>query len=88
MLRNYLLVALRNFRKGAAFSFINLFGLAVGMTCCFLIMLFVRDELSYDHFQQKLDRLYRIAYTPKFAGLTNGIPRLSTVASGVTPSSS
>ena len=81
MIRNYLLVAIRNFRKGAAFSFINLFGLAVGMTCCFLIMLFVRDELSYDHFQQKLDRIYRIAYTPKFAGLNQGIPRLSIVAS-------
>lgn len=81
MIRNYLLIAIRNFRKGVAFSFINLFGLAVGMTCCFLIMLFVRDELSYDHFQQKLDRIYRIAYTPRFAGLEKGIPRLSTVAS-------
>jgi len=81
MIRNYLLIAIRNFKKGAAFSFINIFGLAVGMTCCFLIMLFVRDELSYDHFQQKLDRIYRVAYTPKFAGLAKGIPMLSTAAS-------
>jgi putative ABC transport system permease protein len=80
MIKNYLLVAIRNFRKSKAFSLINILGLAVGMTCCFLIMLFVRDELSYDHFQNKLDRLYRIAYTPKFAGLDKGLPMLSTAA--------
>jgi len=80
MIKNYLLVAIRNFRKGKAFSLINILGLAVGFTCCFLIMLFVRDELSYDHFQKKLDRLYRIAYTPKFAGLNKGLPMLSTAA--------
>jgi len=80
MIKNYLLVAIRNFRKGKVFSFINIMGLAVGMTCCFLILLFVRDELSYDHFQNKLDRLYRITYTPKFAGLDKGLPMLSTAA--------
>ena len=80
MIKNYLLVAIRNFRKGKAFSFINIMGLAVGMTCCFVILLFVREELSYDHFQNKLDRLYRITYTPKFAGLDKGLPMLSTAA--------
>jgi len=80
MIKNYLLVAIRNLRKGKAFSLINILGLAVGLTCCFLIMLFVRDELSYDHFQNKLDRLYRITYTPKFAGLSKGLPMLSTAA--------
>ena len=80
MIKNYLLVAIRNFRKGKVFSFINIMGLAVGMTCCFLIMLFVRDELSYDHFQNKLDQLYRITYTPKFAGLDKGLPVLSIAA--------
>jgi len=80
MLKNYLLVAIRNFRKGKAFSLINILGLAVGLTCCFLIMLFVRDELSYDNFQKKLDRLYRVTYTPKFAGLNGGLPMLSTAA--------
>jgi putative ABC transport system permease protein len=80
MIKNYLLVAIRNFRKGKAFSLINILGLAVGLTCCFMIMLFVRDELSYDHFQKKLDRLYRIAYTPKFARLDKGLPMLSTAA--------
>jgi len=80
MIKNYLLVAIRNLSKGKAFSLINILGLAVGLTCCFLIMLFVRDELSYDHFQNKLDRLYRITYTPKFAGLNKGLPILSTAA--------
>jgi len=80
MIKNYLLVAIRNFRKGKVYSFINILGLAVGMTCCFLILIFVRDELSYDHFQQKLDRLYRITYIPKFAGLEKGLPMLSTAA--------
>ena len=80
MIKNYLLVAIRDFRKGKVYSFINIMGLAVGMTCCFLIMIFVRDELSYDHFQNKLDRLYRITYTPKFAGLDKGLPMLSTAA--------
>jgi putative ABC transport system permease protein len=77
MIKNYQLVAIRNFRKGKVFSFINVMGLAVGMTCCFLIMLFVRDELSFDHFQNKLDRLYRITYIPKFAGLDKGLPVLA-----------
>jgi putative ABC transport system permease protein len=81
MLKNYWLVAIRNFKKGKAISVINILGLAVGMTCCFLIMLFVRDELSYDHFQQKLDHLYRVTYIPKFAGMNKGIPMLSTAAS-------
>jgi len=80
MVKNYLLVAIRNFRKGKVYSFINILGLAVGMTCCFLILIFVRDELSYDHFQKKLDRLYRITYIPKFAGMEKGLPMLSTAA--------
>jgi putative ABC transport system permease protein len=41
MLRNYFINAIRQFRKGKAFSLINVLGLAVGMTCCFLIMLYV-----------------------------------------------
>jgi len=58
--KNYLKVMLRNLKKFKGFSFINIVGLAVGMSCCILILLYVTDELSYDrHFQNK-DRLYRI----------------------------
>ena len=60
MLKNYFKVALRTLRRHPAYTFINVTGLAVGMTCCLLILLFVRDELSYDRFHEKADRVYRI----------------------------
>ncbi|MBD2699241.1 ABC transporter permease [Spirosoma sp. BT702] len=69
MLTNYLKIAWRNLLRQKAFSLINIIGLTVGLTCCFLILLFVRHELSYDTFQQKADRIYRVTYLPKFAGV-------------------
>jgi putative ABC transport system permease protein len=50
MFRNYILVALRNIRKHKFFAAINLIGLVIGMACCLLIFVFVKDELSYDKF--------------------------------------
>ncbi|WP_234736862.1 ABC transporter permease [Tellurirhabdus bombi] len=70
MLKNYLKIAYRNLIRQKGFSAINITGLTVGLTCCCLIVLFVRHELSYDTFQKKYDRIYRITYLPKFAGLT------------------
>jgi putative ABC transport system permease protein len=69
MFRNYIKIAIRNLWGQKVFSLINIIGLTVGLTCCFLIMLFVRHELSYDQFQANFDRIYRIAYTPRFAGM-------------------
>jgi len=60
MFKNYLKTALRNLWKHKAFSLINIMGLAVGMTACFLIYLYVRFETSYDSFNRKADRIYRI----------------------------
>jgi putative ABC transport system permease protein len=60
MLRNYLLVALRNLRKNKAFSFINILGLALGLTCSLLIMLWVEDERNIDEFHQKGPTLYSV----------------------------
>lgn len=60
MLRNYFKIALRNLWKHRVFSFINITGLAVGMTACFLIFLYVSFELSYDSFHSKTDRIYRL----------------------------
>jgi putative ABC transport system permease protein len=60
MLRNYLMTAFRNLWKRRAFSLINILGLSVGMTACFLIFLYVRFELSYDSFHSKADRIYRV----------------------------
>lgn len=60
MLKNYLTVALRNIKKNVGFSFINLTGLAVGLACCILIILWVQDELSYDRFHANKNQLYRV----------------------------
>ena len=68
MLRNYLIIALRNLRKHRGFTFINVFGLALGLACCLLITLYVVDELSYDRFHEKADRIYRIQTDIKFGG--------------------
>jgi len=60
MLKNYLTIALRNLRKHKSYSFINIAGLAVGLACCILIALYVRNELSFDRFHERADRLYRV----------------------------
>ena len=60
MFRNYLLIAIRNLLKHKAYSSINVLGLAVGMACCALILLFVEDELSYERHHEKADRIYRV----------------------------
>jgi ABC-type antimicrobial peptide transport system permease subunit len=60
MIKNYLKVALRNVQRSKVFSFINILGLAVGMGCCFLILLYVRYEFSYDTFHEKSAQIYRI----------------------------
>lgn len=68
MLINYLKIAWRTLRKQQGFSFINIFGLAVGLACCMLIMLYVLDELSYDRYNEKADRIYRVQSDIKFGG--------------------
>ncbi len=60
MIRNYLRIAFRNLFKHRGFSIINIIGLTVGLACCFLILLFIRDELSYDKYNDKADRIYRV----------------------------
>ena len=63
MFRNYLTIALRNIVRHKLYSFINIAGLAIGLTCVILIALFVRDELSYDKWIAGSDRLYRVEMT-------------------------
>ncbi|HEX9654708.1 MAG TPA: ABC transporter permease [bacterium] len=60
MLKNYLKIALRNSLKHKGYSLINVLGLAIGMTCCLLIFLFVQDELAFDTFHPDRDRIYRV----------------------------
>ncbi|MFH1853656.1 MAG: ABC transporter permease, partial [Candidatus Neomarinimicrobiota bacterium] len=60
MFKNYLKIAFRNLVKFKGYSFINVFGLAIGMAGCILITLWVQRELSYDNFHQHGDRVYRV----------------------------
>ncbi len=71
MLRNYLKIAFRNLWKNRTFSAINILGLSIGMAVCLLISLFVLDELSYDRFHAKADRIVRIDMDIKFGGSEN-----------------
>src|SRR5210317_2139150 len=60
MLRNYIKICLRSLFKNKTFSFINIFGLAVSMSICLLIILMLADQSQYDRFHQDKDRIYRI----------------------------
>src|SRR6202046_4063802 len=60
MLRNYLRIAVRNLTKYKFISFINLFGLTVGITCCLLILTYILHETSYDRYNNKADRIWRV----------------------------
>ncbi|MXY48923.1 MAG: FtsX-like permease family protein [Gemmatimonadetes bacterium] len=60
MFRNYFTVALRHLNRQKGYSLINVTSLALGIACCLLIVLFIRDELSYDRFHDKADRIYRV----------------------------
>lgn len=65
MLINYLKITLRNILRHKGYSFINILGLSVGMTCTILILLWVQDELSYNRFHVHGDDLYRITVAMK-----------------------
>lgn len=58
MIKNYMKITWRNIRNNKIYSFINIMGLAVGMACCILILLWVQDELSYDSFHDNYSDIY------------------------------
>jgi len=60
MLKNYLKIALRNLRRNKSYTFINFLGLTMGMTCCVLIALYVKSELSFDDFNKKINRIVAV----------------------------
>jgi putative ABC transport system permease protein len=68
MIKNYFKIAFRNLWRNKVFSAINIGGLALGIAVCLLITLFVTDELSYDRYNAKADRIYRVESDFKFAG--------------------
>jgi putative ABC transport system permease protein len=71
MFRNYLVVAWRNLVRNKVYSAINITGLAVGLACCLLILLFVKDELRYDKFHQKAERIYRVTWRETYGDRTS-----------------
>lgn len=71
MIRNYLKTTLRNLWKNRAFTLINVFGLAAGLTACLLIGLFIQHELSFDQFHQKGNRIVRAVMHYKVEGKAN-----------------
>jgi ABC-type antimicrobial peptide transport system permease subunit len=60
MINNYLKIAFRNIKRHKGFSFINIAGLSIGMTCSILILLYVQSELSYDKFHKNADNIYQV----------------------------
>ncbi|HXB44469.1 MAG TPA: ABC transporter permease, partial [Puia sp.] len=79
MIKNYFKIAFRNLMKHRLISFINLFGLTVGLTCCLLITTYVLHELSYDRYNKNASDIYRVTRT--FYNTDGGISlNLSTVA--------
>jgi putative ABC transport system permease protein len=68
MFRNYLITALRTIVRQKGFSLINIMGLAVGLACALLILLWVQDELSYDRFQEHAGRLYQVEENQFYSG--------------------
>ena len=70
MYKNYLKIAMRNLLKYKGYSFINLFGLALGMAACLLILLFVNNELSFDGFHEKKANIYRLDEVQTFGAVS------------------
>ncbi|MEO8770329.1 MAG: ABC transporter permease [Ferruginibacter sp.] len=85
MIYNYFKIAFRNLAKYKFISFINLFGLTVGLSCCFLILTFILHELSYDKYQPNANQTYRI--TRSFKDVQSGVVNLnlSTIAPAFGP---
>src|SRR5882757_288416 len=85
MIRNYLKIAFRNLVKGKFISFINLFGLTIGLTCCLLILSYIVNELSFDKYNKNANDIYRVTrvFRDPQTGAVN--LNLSTIAPAFTP---
>src|SRR4051812_27787459 len=71
MFKNYIKTAFRSLKKNKGFTIINVLGLALGLCACMLIVFYVIDELGYDTYNTKADRIYRLNNDIKFGGNTN-----------------
>src|SRR5690242_15446325 len=77
MIKSYLLLAIKHLRKQKVFSIINILGLTVGITCCFLIFLFIFNEMSYDNFHKNGKDIYRVMRVGNNNGERREVPYLS-----------
>ena len=66
MVKNYLKVAIRNITKHKFFSIINILGLTIGIAGCLFVSMYIYYELTYDHFHEKGDRIYRMNLHGKY----------------------
>lgn len=71
MIKNQLKIAWRNLLKNKGYASINIIGLAIGMACALLIILYIKDELSYDQYHVNKDRIYRVIHGSKQEGATS-----------------
>ena len=84
MFWNYLKITIRNIQKYKAYSSINIVGLAAGLACCFLILIWVQDELSFDKFHVNKDSIYRILTRARYTDKEKTNPESpSPVAAGI-----
>ncbi len=77
MFKNHITVAIRTLLRHKVYSFVNISGLAVGIACCMLIMLFVQDELSYDRFHKNADQIHRVLWNARYGNNEWTIPVVS-----------
>ncbi|MDF2516846.1 MAG: transporter permease [Sphingobacterium sp.] len=70
MIQNYIKIAWRNILKNRGYATINIVGLAVGLACCLLIVIYVQHELSYDKYHVNKDRIFRVVHDYKEVGST------------------
>jgi putative ABC transport system permease protein len=77
MIKNYLLLAVKHLKKQKMFALINILGLTVGITCCYMIFLFIVNEFSYDNFHKKGKDIYRVMRVGNLNGESSDIPYLS-----------
>jgi putative ABC transport system permease protein len=68
MFKNYIIIAWRNLSRHKTYSIINISGLSIGLACTMLILLYVKDEVSYDNFHENGDNIYRIVTQTKYDG--------------------
>ena len=83
LIKNYLKSTLRSIKRHKGYAFINIAGLAIGMACCILILMYITTELRYDRYHENADRIFRLGLDANMGGTTVVTP-ISNVPSAPT----